>query len=206
MLFLAILLAAVLVYLVQMKLYGRYTQDKLSYTARLGAEEVFEDEDIYYYDELSNDKLLPLPFLKVNSDLPEGLYYHFLDPVPGSDALKESFEGQVQSIYVMQSYQKIRRRWRVTCKKRGVYRVGDVVLVTNDLFGLNSRSFSASSLPGFTERKLVVLPKPIDLAATFVAADGLTGDVCTTHSLLTDPLMRAGTREYGIPRQTDGQY
>jgi len=196
MLFLAILLAAVLVYLVQMKLYGRYTQDKLSYTARLGAEEVFEDEDIYYYDELSNDKLLPLPFLKVNSDLPEGLYYHFLDPVPGSDALKESFEGQVQSIYVMQSYQKIRRRWRVTCKKRGVYRVGDVVLVTNDLFGLNSRSFSASSLPGFTERKLVVLPKPIDLAATFVAADGLTGDVCTTHSLLTDPLMRAGTREY----------
>ena len=40
-----------------------------------GAEEGFEDEDIFYYDELVNDKLLPIPFLKVNSDLPQGLYF-----------------------------------------------------------------------------------------------------------------------------------
>jgi hypothetical protein len=41
-----------------------------------------------------------------------------------------------------------------------------------------------------------VLPRPIDLEATFVAADGLSGDIVTNHSLLTDPLIRAGTREY----------
>ena len=98
MIYLAILLAAVLIYIVQMKLYEKKTRDGLSYSVRLGAEEVFEDEDIFYYDELVNDKLLPLPFLKVNSDLPQGLYFHFLDPVPGSDVLKESHEAQVQSM------------------------------------------------------------------------------------------------------------
>lgn len=196
MIYLAILLAAVLIYIVQMKLYEKKTRDGLSYSVRLGAEEVFEDEDIFYYDELVNDKLLPLPFLKVNSDLPQGLYFHFLDPVPGSDVLKESHEAQVQSIYVLQSHQKISRRWRVTCKKRGVYEVGDAVLVTNDLFGMNYASFSASALPGFTKNRLTVLPKSIDLGAEFVAADGLTGDIITNHSLLTDPLIRAGTREY----------
>ena len=196
MIYLAILLAAVLVYLTQMRLYAKKTREGLSYTVRLSTDEVFEDEDIFYYDELVNDKLLPLPFLKVNSDLPQGLYFHFLDPIPGSDTFKESHEAQVQSIYVLQSHRKISRRWRVTCKKRGVYTVGDAVLVTNDLFGMNSSSFSASSLPGYVETRLTVLPKSIDLDANFVAADGLTGDIVTNHSLLTDPLIRAGTREY----------
>ena len=83
-----------------------------------------------------------------------------------------------------------------TCKKRGVYTVGDAVLVTNDLFGMNSSSFSASALPGYVETRLTVLPKSIDLDANFVASDGLSGDIVTNHSLLTDPLIRAGTREY----------
>ena len=64
MIYLAILLAAVLVYLTQMRLYAKKTREGLSYTVRLSTEEVFEDEDIFYYDELVNDKLLPLPFLK----------------------------------------------------------------------------------------------------------------------------------------------
>ena len=68
--------------------------------------------------------------------------------------------------------------------------------MTNDLFGMNYASFSASALPGFTKNRLTVLPKSIDLGAEFVAADGLTGDIITNHSLLTDPLIRAGTREY----------
>lgn len=196
MLYLAILLGAVLIYVVQMKLYERHTTDRLTYRVRPGAEEVFEDEDVYFFDEVANDKLLPLPFLKVNDDLPDGLFFHFVDPVPGSDTMKDTYEAQVQSIYVLESYQKISRRWRVTCRKRGIYRIGDALLVTNDLFGMNSRSFAASTLPGFVPYRLTVLPKPIDLASAFVAADGLTGDVITNHSLLTDPLIRAGTREY----------
>lgn len=196
MFYLAILLGTVLVYIVQMKLYEKLTSHRLFYSLRTGAEEAFEEEDVYFYDEVSNDKLLPLPFLKVNDDLPEGLYFHFVDPDSETGAMKDTYEGQVQSIYVLQSYQKISRRWRVTCKKRGVYRIGDALLVTNDLFGMNSLSFSASSLPGYTESRLVVLPKPIDLSTAFAAADGMTGDVIANHSLLTDPLIRAGTRDY----------
>ncbi|MBP3919131.1 MAG: DUF58 domain-containing protein [Clostridia bacterium] len=196
MFFFAILLGVLLAYLIQMKVYKKHTKDHLSYHLHLSAEEVFQDEDLYFYDEIANDKLLPLPFLKVNDELPQGLSFHFIDPIVGEDSVKESFEQQVQSVYVLQSYQKIRRRWRITCKKRGVYHVGEALLVTNDVFGLNSQSFSASVLPGYTEETVVVLPKPIDLQSAFTAADGLTGDVFSNHSLLTDPLICAGIREY----------
>ncbi len=200
MFYLAILLGALLVYIIQGKVYDKRTRSRLSYLVRAGAEEVFEDEDVYFYGEVANDKALPLPFLKVNDDLPEGLYFHFVDPVTdpktGETVMRDTYEGQVQSIYVLESYQKISRRWRVTCKKRGVYDLGDALLLTNDLFGLNGNSFSASSLPGFQPYHLTVLPKSIDLSTHFVAADGMTGDVITNHSLLTDPLIRAGTREY----------
>ncbi|MBQ7300610.1 MAG: DUF58 domain-containing protein [Clostridia bacterium] len=196
MFYLAVLLAVIAVYLAQMWLYRRHMRQGLSYTVRLSTEEAFEDEDIFYYDELVNDKLLPIPFLKVNSDLPQGLYFHFLDAAADGKEFRESHEAQVQSIFVLQPHQKISRRWRVTCKKRGVYTMGDAVLVTNDLFGMNTASFSASALPGYVESRLTVLPKPIDLNATFVAADGLSGDIVTNHGLLTDPLIRAGTREY----------
>ncbi len=200
MFYLAILLGALVVYIIQGKLYEKRTRDRLTYRVRAGAEEVFEDEDVYFYGEVANDKALPLPFLKVNDDLPDGLYFHFVDPVKdkktGQTVMKDTYEGQVQSIYVLESFQKISRRWRVTCKKRGVYDLGDALLLTNDLFGLNGNSFSASTLPGFRPYHLTVLPKSIDLTTTFVAADGMTGDVITNHSLLTDPLMRAGTRDY----------
>ncbi len=194
-LYAAILLGVVFVYLFQTRLYEKHTQEKLTYAIHTNTDEAFEDEDIYLYDELTNDKLLPLPFLKVNADLPKGLYFHFIDP-DEKNGITDTYESQVQSIYVMQSYKKISRRWRVTCKKRGVYRLGDVVLVVNNLFGTNSHSIPASSLPSFSTCKLVVLPKPIDLTSTFVSVDGLTGDAISNHSLLTDPLMKAGTREY----------
>ena len=153
MFYLAVLLAVVAVYLAQMWLYRRHMRQGLSYTVRLSTEEAFEDEDIFYYDELVNDKLLPIPFLKVNSDLPQGLYFHFLDAAADGKEFRESHEAQVQSIFVLQPHQKISRRWRVTCKKRGVYTMGDAVLVTNDLFGMNTASFSASALPGYVESR-----------------------------------------------------
>ncbi len=194
MLFLAILLSAVLFYVMQMKLYEKMMIKQLQYTVRLEAEEVFAGEDIYLYEELSNDKALPLPFVKVNADLPEGLYFHFIDRIDGE--VKDIYEGNTQSIYVVESYRKINRRWRVTCKTRGIYRIGKHHLVTNDLFGMNTSAVAVDALPGFQERRLVVLPETLDLRTEFLTADGYCGDVIVRRSMITDPMQRAGTRVY----------
>ena len=193
--YLALLLAVLAAYIVQMKLYEKHTADKFTYTVRTSAEEVFEGEDVYLFEDVENDKWLPLPFVKVNSDLPKGLYFHFTNRTDGGE-WRETYEAGTTSIYVMQSYQKISRRWRITCRRRGVYAIGKSTLVVNDLFGMNNRSFSSEQLPGSKTCRLVVLPRAIDLETHFVSSEGFSGDVTANHSMLTDPLLLAGTRDY----------
>ena len=42
-------------------------------------EEVFQNEDIYIYEEIANDKMIPLPYLKVATSLPAGLNFRITE-------------------------------------------------------------------------------------------------------------------------------
>ncbi len=196
MLYLSILLAAFLVYKVQLRLYAKYTTEHLSWTVRASTDEAFEGEDIYLYEEIVNDKALPLPFVKINTDLPEGLQFHFTERKNG--VLEERYEAGGQSIYVVKPYQKISRRWRVTCRRRGIYAIGDSVILTSDLFGVHTPSMSTANFPDFKACRLVVLPRAISLEEAFVPSQSLQGDLSANHSLLTDPMLPAGAREYRL--------
>ena len=46
----------------QSRLWRAYAMKDLEYRVEVSADEVFEDEEIYVYEELRNNKLLPLPF------------------------------------------------------------------------------------------------------------------------------------------------
>ena len=45
----------------------------------LSRNEVFEGEQLYLYEEITNDKLLPIPYAKIETELPEGLSFILLD-------------------------------------------------------------------------------------------------------------------------------
>ncbi len=190
MLFVALLLAAVLVFVLQEKYYDRHAMEDLEYEASLSTSEVFEEEDVYLYETLTNRKSLPLPSLRAESELPSGLYFRL-----GGKGGKDELKSTVQSVFVLHGDEQIKRRWRVNCKKRGVYRVGSVLLVGADLLGSSTDSRRITE----NERKkgqLMVLPRPIDLDALFVSSAYLSGMKVAPHSLLSDPLFMAGTREY----------
>ena len=72
MLFLALLAALLIVYLVQRGIYRKYIFKNLGYRVTLSAEEVVEGDDVFMYEELSNAKALPVPSAKVETELPEG--------------------------------------------------------------------------------------------------------------------------------------
>ena len=54
MLYFAILVSAVILYLIQMQLYKKLTTKGLSYRLRTDKTEVRAGEDLYLYEELSN--------------------------------------------------------------------------------------------------------------------------------------------------------
>ena len=59
MLFFAILITVIIVYVIQSKIYERHAFDSLSYDVKLSAEEVFEGEDIFMYEATAKICLCP---------------------------------------------------------------------------------------------------------------------------------------------------
>ncbi len=193
MLFIAILATLLIIYIGQARLFSKKTFDSIDYKVKLSTEEAFEGEDIFIYEEITNEKTLPLPYAKVDTSLPQGLLFRITEYDHGKPT--DKMQPHVVSVFVLKSREKVRRRWRVNCKTRGVYSVGGAVVVANDLFGMNpiSKGFACEPRP---ENTVVVLPRPVDLDAHFTSSYYHSGDVITNHSLLSDPLLIEGTRDY----------
>lgn len=194
MLFVSIFIAIALVYFAEMYIYNKYSFNDLEYKVTVSAEEVFEGEDIFMYEEISNNKNLPIPNAKVDTELPDGLCFRLSDRRAGKKR-GDVFQKGIQSIFVLRGNQKIRRRWRVNCNKRGIYTLGNVMIITNDLIGLNAQSKRFRAENG-KFNQVVVLPKAIILEDHFVSSYMQNGEVIVPRSLVTDPLYIAGSREY----------
>lgn len=199
--FFAAAIGIVVAIFVQSRVYKKRGFDGLNYRAGWSSEEVFEGDDVYMYEELSNDKRLPLPYVKVDTDLPEGLTFTILKPSEEGGVAKIEKSAQIQSMFSMKGETSIQRRWRVNCEKRGVYNLDGAIVVVNDIFGLNgeSRKVRLSDEDSLL-RRLVVLPTPLDLETHFTSSDYMSGDVVKNHCPVTDPLLMCGLREYS---QTD---
>ncbi len=194
MLFIAIIIAVVIVYLIQMSVYNKKALEDLQYNVSLSAEEVFEGEDIFMFEEITNSKKLPVSSVRVDTELPKGLCFRISDK-SGSKSRRDSFADYMQSAFVLKSNSKIKRRWRINCNTRGVYTLGKVLIISNDLFGFNANSKSFTA-PRTRYNQLVVLPKALDIIRYFTSSFYHSGEVPVMRSLLSDPLLTSGTREY----------
>ncbi|MCD7747897.1 MAG: DUF58 domain-containing protein [Firmicutes bacterium] len=197
MLYIALLLAVVAVYFAERKIYEKHIFENLTYNVTVGSEEVFEGEDIYVFEEITNDKMVPMPYAKVDTTLPSGLAFRITENDAARGTVRDSLREHIQSVFVLKSREKVRRRWRVNCKRRGVYSIGDATVVANDIFGMNPASEGFHVEPS-RANTVVVLPKAINLEEHFTSTYYHSGDVIKNHSLLTDQLLRRGTREYTV--------
>ncbi len=193
MVYIAIIAAVFLMLMFQSRIWRAYAMKDLEYRVEVSADEVFEDEEIYVYEELRNNKLLPLPFLKVDTELPEGLAFHLFEEEGGGT--RDVYPRVVHSVFVLRSRQMIRRRWRVKCDVRGTYTLGSVTMLADDVFGLTPVVKILEPSEG-GKNTVVVLPRAVDLEKEFSSSRYTSGDFLVQTSLLTDPLLRAGVRDY----------
>ncbi len=195
MIFIALAISVVIVFLIQGKIYRKHAFDNIEYNITVSTREVFEDEEIYVYEEIRNNKALPLPYLKVDTELPDGLTFHIVEPDKKTGELKTTYPRIIHSIFVLRGHQQIRRRWRVRCDTRGTYHLGSVTMLADDILGYNTMAKVFE--PGKDSKQtIVVLPKAILLEKHFTSSKYTSGDFVVQSSLLSDPLMKAGIREY----------
>ncbi|HEY5387217.1 MAG TPA: DUF58 domain-containing protein [Thermoleophilia bacterium] len=144
---------------------------------------------------VTNAKLLPLVWVRVRDEWPEGLEPRGFALRPLSHLGRQAF---IQTISV-RWYERLRRRYRVRCVARGLHRFGPIELEAGDPFGIAGVEQKLEAT-----KELAVLPRVLRVPAF----DLLTGqplvEATVTHSLAHDPTALRGTRAYrpGDPMRT----
>ncbi len=216
MLFIAVAAAVVGAVLLQYFVYKKKGFSNIEYSATLSSGEVFEGDDVYLYEEIRNNGALPMPYIKVDTDLPEGMVFTLLESSmtdPGGifskgstvskGAAKRETErlrkikhtSSIQSLFVLRPYACIRRRWRLTCTKRGDYLLKGVLATASDILGIGVHS-KLIELSNTERNRLIVLPRPEDLAGNYTSSRYLCGDIISNICPVTDPIRLCGAREY----------
>lgn len=179
------LLAAVLVAVVEMRLYQKRTFRNFQYRCYFPVTEAREGEEIELVEELVNQKLLPIPWLR--SDFSTSKWLDFA----GTRSVITDDTRYVVSFFWMGSHQRIIRRWKVKCRKRGVFTIDKVQLMATDLLG-----FCLAAQTVETGARITVLPAPELPVGPEYCIQHLIGELTVPRHIVDDPFTIAGIRAY----------
>ncbi len=180
-----IAVVVVLLALGQTLYYHRRGLRRVTYARRFSRDRVFAGEEVELTEVLSNDKLLPVPWVRVESRISSRLRFQ------RQENLNIAMDLFHKSMFFLGSYSKITRRHRILCTRRGYYDCSLVSIVAGDLFGLAHDKTDCK-----TEARLLVYPPllaPPELPDTALKWQG---DVTARRWILPDPILVTGIRDY----------
>lgn len=191
--FLVLAIVAIVLFALRASRFRKRALNNVIYKVRTDLREISEGEDFFLYETIANAKNMPLPNVRADVTLPVGLDFCLYGK--DGEETKISHMHNIESVFVLKPGSAVERRWRIRASRRGVYRLGEARMVVSDIFGTGKLSafFEAT---GEKENTITVLPSPIDLEEYFIPVTDPMGDNTTEFSLIPDPLLYAGTREY----------
>ncbi len=181
----ALALLVLAVVFAQAVLFKRSAFKKLDYKCEFSVNEASEGDEIYLVETVYNKKLIPVPWLK--AEINSSRWLEFAE----TRSIVAQENRHVTSSFFLKSYQKVTRRWRLKCLKRGVFTIDKVTLVSGDLLGN-----AVDSMPVDVNVEIQVYPQTIDLAKVFTPVNHLQGDIIVKRWIMEDPFIIAGVREY----------
>ncbi|MCM3111836.1 DUF58 domain-containing protein [Lederbergia lenta] len=174
---------------IQTYIYGKWGLSRIQYTRSFNEKAVFEGEKIEMIDEISNKKLLPIPWLRLESKISEHLKFQ-----KRSESDNDINSGEFhRTLFSLMPYQKVKRRQYLTCEKRGFYRFQTVSLSTGDIFGITE---NFRSVPSTAE--ITVYPQLLAIDEIPLPAHSWLGDVIVRRWIIEDPFLTSGVRDYAF--------
>lgn len=168
-------------------LWNRLSLSRLTYQRAFGERRAFPGETVDVTLRVANQKLLPLGWLLVEDQWPPAL-------PPEEGRLYLSPGGQVGyclNAFSIRWFERINRRYRVRCTRRGFYPFGPVRLVSGDIFGLFRRQARDDHLDW-----LIVYPRVLPLETLGFPPKEPFGEVKASWRLFEDPSRAVGIRDY----------
>ncbi len=180
-----LLVIFLLILATEKRIYTKYVFSNLEYTCSFNQEEAFEGDEIEIIETISNNKRLPIACLK--SELTISKWLNFIGVYSEVNDQTRS----LPSLFALRGYQKITRRWKVRCLKRGVFTIENVALVARDLMNLCVMSQVVK-----INKKIIVLPKAYEGCLKNIQSDYIQGDVIVKRFIIEDPFYILGVRKY----------
>jgi uncharacterized protein (DUF58 family) len=168
------------------RLLNRYCLHRIEYRRSLSRHQVFFGEEIVYEMEIANRKPLPLPWLKIEDELPDAVTL-----LKGKAGW--SYEDRVilSNVFPINWYHRVRRRFPLQCRQRGCFAFGPTRISSGDLFGFFRREKQVEE-----QEYLLVYPRMVPLEKLGIPSQQLFGDIRLKSHLFQDPVLTAGVREY----------
>lgn len=167
--------------------WRHYGLRQVRYSRAFSRSRAFPGEEVTLEITVENAKLLPLPWLEVQEEFPTGVAY----PEVTLDSSPKPKVGVFRTYFSARPYERVRRRYRVTCNNRGYHRFGPVMVRTGDMFGFATRHETLEVVD-----YLIVYPRVLPVTAFGLPAKQPFGDEKPIQPLLEDPLRFAGVRPY----------
>src|SRR6266566_691115 len=169
------------------EIWYRYALRDLVIRQRVNQKRAFFGEIVTLSMSVENQKLLPLPWLEVEDEIPLQL------PLLTGRALPTYKVNRVALVntFSLWSLQRVIRRYQLDCGARGVFSFGPAVLRSGDPFGWLVRE---ERVPA--RESLLIYPLVAPIESFGLPARHPFGERATPRRLLEDPLRVAGVREY----------
>lgn len=165
--------------------YNRRGLKHVSYDRHFSRERVFEGEKVDLVEVLANDKLIPVPWVRVESRISSNLRFR------RQENMGITLDRFHKSLFFLGAYSRITRRHEVTCLRRGYYDCSLTSIVAGDLFGVGHDRADVTG-----DAKLFVYPavlRPDELPETALKWQG---DITVRRWILPDPILVTGIRAY----------
>ncbi len=181
----AILIIVAVVVILEQFIYRKMVLKNVEYTVNFNVTEAFEGDTIEIVEEVSNNKWLPVPWLK--TELSTSRWLEFT----GSAAARGSDARFVPSVFALKPYQKCTRTRKAVALKRGEFTLESTSVIGSDLLGLANVSKSIK-----TNRSIRILPSPYEVGEGELSSRELSGEILTRRFICDDPFLKSGSREY----------
>jgi len=153
---------------------------------QLSERRVFPGEYIELKLRAVNRKLLPLPWIQLDDEIPVGLIPDF-SLTPGD----RSGYGFLSKSAALLWYTGVSWRHRLVCNKRGYYTLGPARITSGDIFGFYPRSITEPSID-----HIIVYPRIFPIAQLGIPSLYPLGEAKAEQRIFEDPTRVIGVRDY----------
>ncbi len=169
------------------RLWERYALTRIEYHRRLNAKRAFFGEELLLELEVANRKLLPLPWLEIDDEMPEDITF-----LRGKTSQSHKVNRvHLTSLLSLGWYHQVTRLYPIRCDQRGYFTFGPTRVCSGDLFGFSRQETEFSDVD-----RLIVYPRVVPVEQQGIPSKQPVGDIRTKRHIFQDPILTMGVRDY----------